>query len=139
MNTKLAGNTLIIRLKPGDEILESIGAACRENGIVCGYVTGIGASDDAVVGCFSREKKDYTDREYTGDMEICSLVGNITQKDGAIFPHIHITLAREDGVIVGGHLKRAVISLTAEIFISSTDCVINRKYCKNTGIYVFDI
>ena len=40
---------------------------------------------------------------------------------GAPYAHLHITLAGADGRVVGGHLLRCVISLTAEIFLHAVD------------------
>ena len=134
-----AENTLIIRLEIGDELVSCLTRACAENGVKCGVINGIGACDYAKIGCFSPKTKEYKELEFRGDLEICSLLGNITEKDGEPYMHLHITLGREDASVVGGHLQEALISVTGEIFVRKLPTRIGRIPCPQTGINVFDI
>ncbi len=121
MEYKRFGSTIALRLDPGDEIVKDILAVAQKENVTLASVTGIGGTDDAEVGVFSMEKKGYDRFAYTGTHEITSLTGNVNTMNGETYAHLHITLAGADGRVVGGHLLRCVISLTAEIFLHTVD------------------
>ena len=68
--------------------------------------------------------------------EITALIGNISRQEGADAPylHLHITLAKAGGQAVGGHLNRAVISATSELFVRKLPGVIGRFADPETGL-----
>ena len=107
------GDKLFLRLDKGDEIVDSVRAAATAENITAGSVSGIGATDDFTVGVFGLEKKAYDEFSFSGNHEITSLVGNISFTDGKPYVHLHIICAGKGGNTVGGHLIKAVVSLTA--------------------------
>jgi predicted DNA-binding protein with PD1-like motif len=134
MEYRRDGNSIILKLSRGEEIVSSIlGVAMKEN-IRTGFVSGIGATDEAVVGIYDVNTKVYTKIELSKPMEILSLLGNISVKDGENYTHLHITLASIDNVY-GGHLTKAIISGTAEIFINIIDNIsVERNFDNSTGL-----
>lgn len=42
-----------------------------------------------------------------------------------------------NGNVVGGHLNKAIVSVTCEAVITAIDGVIDRKYDENIGINLF--
>ena len=67
----------------------------------------------------STEKK-YYGKSFKGIYEIASLTGNITQQGENPYLHLHMVIGNPlVGECHGGHLNRAVISATAEIFITA--------------------
>ena len=97
-------------------------------------MSGIGATDDFTVGVFDIAKKEYEKFVFSGNHEINALDGNITEKDGKPYIHLHITATGKGGKVVGGHLIKGVISLTGEIIITVTDGKITREYDETLGI-----
>ena len=67
-------------------------------------------------------------------MEILSLLGNISTKDDEPYLHLHIVVSNDEGEALGGHLTKAVISVTAEISIDIIDTYIGREADSLTGI-----
>ncbi|MBE7019707.1 MAG: DNA-binding protein [Ruminococcaceae bacterium] len=114
-------NFLFLRLEKGEELLEALTALCKKEDIQAGMVLGIGATNDVTVGLFDTEKKMYISNTCTGDMEITSLTGNISRKNGEPYLHLHIQVADESNQVIGGHLSRCVISVTAEITVICSD------------------
>lgn len=127
MEYKRFGDTIALRLDPGDEIVGQILAVAEKENVTFASVTGIGGTDDVEVGVFDTAKKGYDRFAYTGTHEITSLTGNVNTMHGAPYTHLHITLAGADGRVVGGHLLRCVISLTAEIFLHTVDGKVDRQ------------
>lgn len=131
MEYKREQNFLFLRLEKGEELLEALFALCQKENIRAGMVSGIGATNDVTLGLFDTEKKKYLSNTYTGDMEITSLTGNISQKKGEPYLHLHITVADGTNRVVGGHLSRCVISLTAEITMICSDMKTDRVLDEN--------
>ena len=132
------GNTIFLRLEKGEEITESLLQIAEREKIRAASVSGIGATDDCTVGVFDIEKKRYDTFLYTGNREINCLVGNISRRENAPYVHTHITCTGKDGRVVGGHLLRAVVSLTAEIVLTLSDVNIGRKHDDTLGINLWD-
>ncbi len=138
MEAKQFGQDWVLRLDRGDEILDSITAFCRDRDIAAGSITGIGATDHAEVGVYSLSEKVYHKHLIQGDMEIISLTGNITRKDGEPYIHLHIAMCGQNNVCVGGHLNSARISVTGEIFIHPVTGPIGRKPDPETNINMME-
>ncbi|HSH35512.1 PPC domain-containing DNA-binding protein [Schnuerera sp.] len=137
MEFKKIGSKYVVRLEKGEEVVESIKALCEKEEIKLGTITGIGAVNKAVIGLFETSTKEYHSKELTGDMEITSLLGNISQMDGEVYLHLHITLADHNYNVHGGHLTSAVISATGEIIIDTIEGVVDREFDEEVGLNLF--
>ena len=139
MNYIKTDNIYVVRLDVGDEILSSLTQLCEVENINTATVQGIGAVDNVTVGFYSTEEKKYFSKMFNQQFEIVSLNGNITQKDNEPYLHLHIALSDENYNVFGGHLNSAVISVTAEIFVTKLSETVNRKVNSETKLNVFDI
>ena len=104
-----------------------------EENITCGRVSGIGATDKITIGLYNVNTQEYHKDTIEEEMEILSLSGNLTRKDGAPYVHVHGSFATLDRVY-GGHVNEVWISATAEIIIDVIDLVVDRKTDKETGL-----
>ena len=127
MEYKQMGNHYVMRVDPGEEILEKIGILCKKENIRVGSAVGLGASNRAVVGLFDTVNKVYKKKELTGPMEITSLVGNISTKDGETYLHFHVNLCDEEMRIQGGHMNACYVSATAEITVTKSEGTVERS------------
>ncbi len=134
MNYKQIQNKVIIRIDKGEELVDSLKNLCKKLNIKLGTIIGIGATDKATVGLMNTKTKKYQSKEFTGDHEITSLIGNITTMNGDVYLHIHMTLANVEHKVIGGHLTSAVISATFEGAIDVIDGQINREYTEEVGL-----
>ena len=134
MEYKRYGSVIALRLDKGDDIAESVYKVAEKEGVKAAKVSGIGATDNFTVGVFDVAKMEYERYDFFGNHEINSLVGNITEKDGKPYIHLHITATGKDCKVVGGHLIKGVISLTGEIIITVFGGKIAREYDKTLGI-----
>lgn len=57
--------------------------------------------------------------------------------DGEFYTHMHMSCGDEKGQVVGGHLNRAVVSATCEIFIYVIDGEVDRIKDEEVGLNIF--
>ena len=118
MEYKRFGNTVVVRMDKGEEIVEQVKQVALKENIKLAQVSALGATNDFEVGLFDTQKMQYLPNHFTGDHEIVSLTGTINTMNGEYYSHLHMSAAGKDGSVVGGHLKRAVISVTCEMVIT---------------------
>ena len=100
-----------IRLKRGEDLMESIKAVCREKNIRAGVVlSGVGCILKGRV----RDASGVNIREITEHCEIVSLNGTVSRERC----HIHIALSKENMSTIGGHLcPGCIINTTCELVL----------------------
>lgn len=101
-----------IRLKRGEDLMESIRRVCKEKNIAAGVVL-------SGVGCILkgriRDASGVTIRELEGHYEIVSLNGTVSAQRC----HIHIALSAENLSTVGGHLcPGCIVNTTCELVLA---------------------
>lgn len=129
-----SGNTYMVRIDIGEEIIESLKQLCANEQIRLGRVEAIGAADHAVIGVYDLAKKEYYPETIDEFTEITSLNGNITSMDGKPYIHLHATLADQNHVIHGGHVLEMRVGATCEMFINVPDGEVNRQKNETLGI-----
>ena len=134
MQYKQSGNTYMVRIDPGEEIVESLKKLCEGEHILLGRVEAIGATDHAVIGVYDLAKKEYYPEKIDEFMEIASLNGNITAMDGKPYIHLHAALAGQDHVIHGGHVLEMRVGATCEMFVTVLDGAVSRQKNEELGI-----
>lgn len=130
---------LVVRLVKGEKIVESLHEVFKKEDIKAGSISGLGAVDKLDMGFFNPTSKEYNPLIFEENMELTSLVGNVSRKDGEVYTHLHIVCGREDASTVSGHLNEARISLTAEIFVDIIDGNIGRIFDEDLGINIIDL
>ncbi len=131
-------NTIVARIDRGEEILEQLKAIALAENVHLAHISALGAVGDFTVGVFNTAEKQYHANRFTGDWEIVSLVGNISRMNGEYYAHLHMSAGGTDGSVVGGHLNRAVVSATCEMFITIHDGTVERRFDAETGLNLFE-
>jgi uncharacterized protein len=106
--------TFAIIFNTGDEVVAGLKTFAGEKGLAASHFTAIGAFKDVVLGYFDWEKKDYTNipiHEQV-EVEVLSLVGDVTLDEGKPNIHAHVVLGKQDGSTCGGHLIEARVRPT---------------------------
>lgn len=127
MDYKKFGNKIVLRLKKGDKIIESIEKMAEKENIKACHFAGIGAANQIKLGLLHPGCDEYSWQTFNEDLEITSLVGNMTIFEGKPMVHAHITCGREDFSIIGGHLGEGICSLTLELFVDILDGELTKK------------
>ena len=131
------GHIYVVRIDRGEEVVASLEKFVQEKDIRLGFVEGIGAADEIKVGLFDPEVQEYYSEVLTGNFEITSLKGNISQKEGKPYLHLHINAADEEFNTRGGHLNRAVISGTCELVVVEIEGAVEREFCSQVGLNLY--
>ena len=139
MYYKKDGNLIALMPEIGEDVLTVLNELCEKENISYATVSGIGAVSKATVGIFSMKEKKYMSRTFEEPMEMVSLLGNITRKDGKPYLHLHASFSDENCNVYGGHLNEAIIGVTAEIFITLIDGEMGRKINPVTGLNILDM
>jgi predicted DNA-binding protein with PD1-like motif len=134
MDYKQCGNRVIVRIDKGEELVDSLKTICKKLDIKLGSIYGLGATEKVTVGLMNTKTKKYQSKEFTGDHEITSLLGNITTMNGEVYLHLHITIGNVEHKTMGGHLTSAVISATFEGIIDIIDDQVTREYHEDVGL-----
>lgn len=138
MDCRKYGDTIVLCLKRGEELLACVRAVCDAQQVCLAEVSALGAADYAEVGVYHLAEKRFLPRRLEGEMEICSLTGNVTRRGGELYLHLHGSLADAQGNVLGGHVNAIRISATAEIFIRLLPGEVNRRMDAESGIYLMD-
>lgn len=136
---KLVGDTYIIRLDKGQEIITTLRQFCVDHKIQAASIQGIGAGENLNIGFFNTKTKQYEVKNIKDCVEITSLLGNVTVKENAPFIHLHITTSDSFHSVSGGHLLSGEIALTGEIFVKPLNTKLKRNYIPDLGISIFEM
>ncbi|MBQ9263799.1 MAG: DNA-binding protein [Clostridia bacterium] len=137
MEYRKFGADYVVRMDRGEEIIASLTSLCEKEQIRLASVQGLGASDHAVVCVYDVKEKVFHRQTLTGPMEISSLVGSVTQKDGKPYLHLHVTLCDEHLIAHGGHANEISISATCEMVLHVIDGQVGRHLDPDTGLNLF--
>ncbi len=139
MEYRTFGNTYIIRMDRGEEVILSLTKLCDAEHITLGSVEAIGAADHVVIGLYDVSSRQYHKKSFDEPMEITSLLGSISTNDGKTYLHLHINLCRDDMTVIGGHLNECRISATCEMILKKLDGTVERRLDKDvTGLNLFE-
>ncbi|MBT3525808.1 MAG: DNA-binding protein [Bdellovibrionales bacterium] len=130
--------TLIGRLDYGEDILEQLTSICVRGEIHAGRMQGIGALQSATLAYFHQDTREYENILFSQHMEIVSLIGNVSLKDGKPFVHAHMSIADQNGKVYGGHLVEGNIIFAAEFVMTELSCKpLDRLLDPTTGLYLW--
>jgi predicted DNA-binding protein with PD1-like motif len=132
----------VARLENGRDWRGQIEDFADEEGIDAAFFIGLGAVEDAVLNFYDQDEQEYYDVEFDEPFEVTPAVGNISWLDseeprssesrtepdgGERFAHTHMTLSREDGSTVAGHLDSAT-TFAGELYVREFDTTLERAH-----------
>ena len=127
--------TYALVFETGDEVMSNLKAFARDHQLGGSHFTGIGAFQDVTLGYFVWVKKDYKRIPISEQVEVVSLVGDITQNDGSEpTVHAHVVLGKSDGTALGGHLLEAHVRPTLELMLVESPRHLERKHDSESGL-----
>ena len=128
--------TKIYSLRAESEVPGDILAIARREKVRTAGVKAIGGVKELTLAYFNHEAKKYEEHEYSEFMEVTSLLGNITVKDGKPFLHAHGTFGRRDLSVLAGHVVRAKVFPLLELVLTPTRNRAVRRFDDELGLNV---
>jgi predicted DNA-binding protein with PD1-like motif len=126
----------IYSLPAGAKVPEDIVSIAIKEKIDTARVEAIGGVDKLRLAYFNHVTKKYEEYDYQEFLEVTSLLGNITLKDGKPFLHAHGNFGRKDRSVVGGHIMSAVVFPLLEVVVTPTENKALRKFDEDLGLNV---
>ncbi len=123
-------------LKAGAKVPDDIIAVALREKIATARVEAIGGVDRLTLAYFNHEAKKYEEHDYHEFLEVTSLLGNITTKDGKPFLHVHGNFGRRDRSVIGGHLMSASVFPILEVVVTPTKNRALRRFDDELGLNV---
>jgi len=139
MEYKKLGNSYVVRLEEGEEVIDSLKIFAGKEMIRGGFFYGLGAVNRVTLGYFDVEKKEYKERSFEEGFELTSLVGDISCSGEKIIVHAHVTLANEDFKVLAGHLGKAYVTATLELIFNPLEGRLEKKPDPETGLNLLDL
>jgi hypothetical protein len=139
MNYKKNKQGYVLKLKKDKEVITEILLFVQKKKIKSSFIFGIGAVQNAELSFYDLQNKKYLTKKFNKPFEVSNLTGNISWVGKKPIAHIHVTLADKNLNVVAGHLNKAIVGATLEIFINIFPNKIERKNDDQIGLNLLDI
>lgn len=144
MNSKLlhvegGQRTFALVFQKGEEVNAGLLEFATKNKIAAAQLTAIGAFSRAVLGYFDRSAKTYKEIPIDEQVEVVSLIGNLTRSENKPKLHAHVVVGKSDGIAYGGHLLTATVWPTLEIVLVESPEYLQRRIDDETGLALIDL
>jgi predicted DNA-binding protein with PD1-like motif len=126
--------TFAIVFDKQEEVAAGLLDFAKREGITAGRLTAIGGFTDMVLGFYDRERKEYKKIPIKEQVEVLSLVGDISFDRGEPKVHAHAVIGKADGTAHGGHLLEAHVWPTLEVIIVESPAYLRRQMDEEAGL-----
>lgn len=130
--------TFALVLDTGDEAAASLTSFAYEHRLRASHFTAVGAFSDVVVAYFDWQTKQYRHVPIPEQVEVLSLLGDITCDDGKPKIHAHVVVGKADASAHGGHLITGHVRPTLEIVVTETPGHLRRRFDPASGLALID-
>ncbi len=131
------GTVYVFRVPEDEELVSYLTSFARERGVRAGLVTGIGALKSCVLGFYDRERQEYERIGVDEEVELVSLTGNVSLREGEPFVHVHAVVGRRDGSTVSGHLFEARV-FVAEVAVLELPGEVELRRERYGGLWLWE-
>jgi predicted DNA-binding protein with PD1-like motif len=131
--------TFALVFDTGDEPMATLSIFAKQLQLAGSHFTGIGAFSDVVLGYFDWKRKRYEQIPVREQVEVLSLVGDITIVDGEPKVHAHVVVGKADGTAHGGHLLEAHVRPTLEVVLVESPVHLRRAPDAESGLPLIDL
>ena len=132
-------NIFQVYLEKGESVVDELTKFCKEQKILNGYITGIGAVNNIGLGAYDSKTSEYIKKTFKNDHELITYQGNIMLLDDKPFIHAHVTIGNHNMEIFGGHLFSANIAVVGEFIINKIDGNSKRTFNDKIGLATWDL
>jgi uncharacterized protein len=126
--------TFAIILRTGDEAMAELKRFAQTAGLTASQFTAIGAFQEVTVGFFNMDKKEYNKIVIREQLEVLSLLGDVSLENDEPKLHAHVVVGKADGTAHGGHLLQGIVRPTLEVILTEAPKHLHRKLDPETGL-----
>ena len=113
------GGRHVLRLDPGEDVLESIRHLAEKERITAGTLSGLGSVDVVTLGFLDPKENAYSKRRFEERMEVASLAGSLSMDGDRVHVHLHAVVAPREFLAYAGHVHDAKVGAVLEVFLTS--------------------
>lgn len=139
MQYQRLGDRYQVRIESGEQLLETILPWLRAEGIGYAAISGLGALREVTLSYWNADTQYYETQQFAEQMEVVSMIGNVTLREDAPFLHLHVALGRRDLSVIGGHFNDAVIHPTLELWLRPEKEAVQRMLDESCGLFVMQL
>lgn len=129
-------STQLIVLKKGELVIETLTRHFKDKGIINASFTAIGAVTDVSCGYYDLVQKQYHFAPYKAVYEVVSATGDVMEKAGQPYIHLHAVFTDVENLAFGGHVEEMRVAATLEVVLTTYATALNRQYDDDTGLYL---
>lgn len=130
--------TWAIIFDSGDEVASGLGEFAKREGLTASALTAIGAFESVTLGYFQIDEQSYKRIEIDEQVEVVSMVGDVSVSDGKPEVHAHLVVAKSDGSAHGGHLLDGRVRPTLEVILTELPDTLRRTFRPEFGLALID-
>jgi len=130
--------TWVIVFETGEEAVQSLTAFAREKELAASQITAIGAFSEVELAYFDIEQKQYQKIPVTEQVEVLSLLGDVTLGQSGPKLHAHVVLGKRNGSTCGGHLIKGIVRPTLEVILTESPIHLRRTFDAASGLALID-
>lgn len=127
-------NQYVLRFERGEEIMETLKQFCLREKISGAFLQGLGACNFLKLSAYDLKNKTYPATEFTEDLEIANLVGDISLAEEDLVAHMHGTFVNKKLEALAGHVLAVKVSATCEMLLTKFGSPMKRKLDPEIGI-----
>jgi predicted DNA-binding protein with PD1-like motif len=126
--------TFAVVFTTGEEPMGGLLQFASQHDVTSAALTAVGAFANATLAWYDLEAQTYRDIPVDEQVEVSSLVGDISLVDGHPKVHAHAVVSRRDGSTVAGHVRSASVRPTLEVMVTESPGKLVRKHDPATGL-----
>jgi len=108
------GRIHLLSFSQGDDLLDSLTAFARSNGVLAATITFLGSVSRADLSWYDPDAGDYRTLVREEQLEVAGGTGNISLYEGQPLVHIHAVFADSTGKTIGGHINQGTTVFAME-------------------------
>ncbi len=122
----------------GAGLFDALRDICRQHEVRCAELRASGSLESVGLASFDQSRRDFgPTRELSGNLELVSLYGTVSEHDGELPLTAHATLARDrdSGMeVVGGRVRNATVFSVEYVIETMDDVLLRRAADRDTGL-----
>jgi len=129
----------VLRLDEGEEVISSLRQFLVEQSIEGGYFLAWGAFSRLKLSYYQPSLRSYKERTLDQQVEVASLVGNISHLNGEPTIHAHMVVGDENFQTYSGHLREGTVKPMLEVFVTPFSGTLHRVWDAQRNLAVLEL